>query len=114
MKRRKNKKSFLFLGLVFVLLPFALVSMLHLQKTFFVYRAAQGRLESAYNEKEYVKTHLENLQTNKQKQVYDSENQNRADTGKLKKIEVRGAESSPNKNRPFSKNEMRFSVIEQE
>ena len=97
-----------------MLLLFTSVSVLHLQKSFFVYQATQGNLESAYSEKAYVETQLENLQTHTQKQMYDSENTGAATEGRLKKIELRGVELSPNKNRPFSKSEMRFNVIEQE
>ena len=114
MKRKKGKKLFLFWGLGFVLLLFASVSVLHLQKSFFVYRTAQGRMESAYSEKAYVEKQLEDLQTQAQKQAYDSESTETAIVGNLKKIELRGVELSPNKNSPFSKNEMRFNVIEQE
>lgn len=97
-----------------MLLLFTAVSVLHLQKSFFVYRAAQERLESAYNEKAYVEAQLERLQTHTQKQLYDSESTGTAQEGKLKKIELRGVDLSPNENRPFSKNEMRFNIIEQE
>lgn len=114
MKRKRGKKSLLFWGLGFVLLPFTSVSMLHLQDSFLVYRAAQERMESADNEKGYVETQLENLHMHTQKQVYDPGNTDTAKIEKLKKIEVRGAGLSPNENRPFSKNEMRFNVIEQE
>ena len=114
MKRKKGKKLLLFWGFGFVLLLFTLVSVLHLQKSFFVYRAAQGRMESAHNEKTYVEKQLEDLQTQAQKQAYDSANTDTAIVGNLKKIELRGVELSPNKNSPFSKSEMRFNVIEQE
>ncbi len=114
MKRKKGKKLFLFWGLGFVLLLFTSVSILHLQKSFFVYRAAQERLKSTHNEKTYVEAQLENLQTHTQKQMYDSENTGTTAVDRLKKIELRGVELSPNKNKPFSKNEIRFNVIEQE
>ena len=88
--------------------------MLHLQKSFFVYQAARSRLESAHNEKVYVETQMESLQTRTQKQMYNSEKTGAAEEGRLKKIELRGVDLSPNENRPFSKSEMRFNVIEQE
>ena len=114
MKRKKGKKSLVLWGLGFVLLLFTTISILHLQKSFFVYQAAQGRLESAYSEKTYVEAQMESLQTHTQKQIFDSEKTDAVEEGRLKKIELRGVELSPNKNRPFSKNEMRFNVIEQE
>ena len=114
MKKRKGKKPLLFWGLGFVLVLFASVSALHLQKSFFVYRAAQERLENTYSEKIYVEAQLESLQTHTQKQMYDSENTGATTEGRLKKIELRGADLSPNKNSPFSKSETRFNVIEQE
>ena len=86
----------------------------HLQKSFYVYKAAQERKDKAQSEKEYVETQLEDARTHTKKRQYDSENIGKTEESKLKKIELRGVTLSPEKNTPFSKNEVRFNVIEQE
>ena len=114
MKKKKGKKSFLLWGLGFLLLLFTLVSVTHLRKSFFVYKAAQERRDSTHSEKVYVEAQLEDLRIHTQKKLYDSENTGIPAEGRLKKIELRGVELSPDKNTPFSKSEVRFNVIEQE
>ncbi len=113
--KRKKKKSSLLWGIGILLLLFASLSAAHLQKSFAVYKAAQGRRDKAHSEKYYVERQLDDMRTHAQKRQYDSENTDiskRED--KLKKIEIRGVTLSPEKNRPFSKNEEQFSIIEQE
>ncbi|MCY4577068.1 MAG: hypothetical protein OXB96_01370 [Candidatus Kaiserbacteria bacterium] len=114
MQRKKRKKSFLLWGITFLLFLFALLSATHLKKSFYVYKAAQERQKNAYGEKAYVEAQLEDLRTHTQKKQYDSEYTSTATEGNLKKIELRGVSLSPEKNRPFSKSEEQFSVIEQE
>lgn len=112
--KRKRKKSFLLWGIGILLLLFASLSAIHLQKSFFVYKAAQERRDKAHSEKYYVERQLNDMRTHAQKRQYDSENTDIAKKeGKLKKIEVRGVTLSPEKNRPFSKSEEQFNVIEQ-
>ena len=115
MKRRKRKKTFLLQGIGILLILFALLSATHLRKSFYVYKAAQERKDSAHSEKKYVEAQLEDMRTHAQKRQYDSENTGTAKKeDKLKKIELRGVTLSPEKNRPFSKNEEQFNIIEQE
>ena len=97
-----------------LLILFASLSAIHIQKSFAVYKAAQERRDKAYSEKHYVERQLDDMRTHAQKRQYDSENTDitkRED--KLKKIEIRGVTLSPKKNRPFSKSEEQFNVIEQ-
>ena len=113
--KRKRKKSFLLWGIGILLLLFALLSATHLQKSFAVYKTAQERRDKAYSEKHYVERQLEDMRTHAQKRQYDSKNTGIAKKeDKLKKIELRGVTLSPDKNRPFSKSEEQFNVIEQE
>ena len=114
MKRKKSKILFILKGLALLLILFAVLSAVHLQKSFYVYRAAQERRDRAHNEKAYVETHLEDLRTHTQKKQYDSEDTGITKEYKLKKIELRGVELSPDRNTPFSKSEVRFNIIEQE
>ena len=79
-----------------------------------MYRAAQERRDGAHNEKVYVEARLEDLRTHTQKKLYDSENTGVVEESQLKKIELRGVELSPDKNRPFLRSEEQFNIIKQE
>ena len=84
-----------------------------MQKAFFIYTVAKERRDNANFRKQYVEKQLKDLQALTAKRRYDYERTGLTKGDKLKKIELRGVDLSPEKNRPFSKNEMRFNVIEQ-
>lgn len=113
MKRKKSKKSFLFLGIIILLLFLSSLSLLHMRESFYLYRVAKESRNDARLEKEYVQRQLDDMRTYILKKRYDSEGRNFAREKKFKKIDLRGVELSPDKNRPFSKSEVRFNVIEQ-
>ena len=92
---------------------FGLLSLLHIPQSSYLHKMAKQRLNDAHLEKEYVRKQLENLQTYMLKKRHSPKRDNPIEKEKFKKIELRGTDLSPKKNRPFSRNEMRFNVIEQ-
>lgn len=97
-----------------VLLFFALLSLFHVRRSFGVYESAKMLRDSVFLERAYVDRQLEDLRAYALRREYDFEQTGRVRPESLRKIEIRGADLSPENNRPFSESEVEFAIIEQE
>ncbi|MDE0243245.1 MAG: hypothetical protein OYG31_00830 [Candidatus Kaiserbacteria bacterium] len=100
---------------VFIFLSFvALTSFLSLKDSFASYRQSRKYANHALLERSYVEQQLLDVQMISARQGYDIERVEVLEQTSLNRIDLRGVSLNPGENRPFSPNEVDFTVLEQE
>ena len=112
MRNAKRKKRFpLYIACIAVF--FAILSGVYLYtRSYTFYRASKDHLLRTETERRYVADQLENLQINLLRKTHGAESTGPEAEENLNRIDLRGVGPSPEPDRVFSGDDMRFTVIE--
>ena len=111
-KAKRKGRVFIIRIIVVLLLFFATLSLLTIQKSYFAYKKTKEREAGALFEKAYVEKQLENARTHLLKKQYAVEHASQDEQRERSRIDVRGTDFSvKNKDKPFSGTEFKFEVL---
>lgn len=111
---RRTLRTAIGMALFFLVSFVATASFFSVRDSFVSYRQAREYADHARLERSYVEQQLLDVKTFSTRQGYDIERIGVLEMTSLSRIDLRGVGLNPGENRPFSPNEVDFTVLEQQ